>query len=102
MFQSLDNMVYLDISTFKVKSGATINYMFGKCPKLQRIYVSEDSGFENAAAGILVFQNDGFLVGGYGENETKFSYAQMGSSYARISTADNPGYFTNIEEKEED
>lgn len=99
MFQALKSMVNLDISIIKVKSGATINYMFGLCPILERIYVAEDSGFENSGNGIRVFENDTSLVGGTGENETKYTSSEISRTYARISTKDAPGYFTSINEK---
>ena len=102
MFQSMDYLEYLDISGFKVKSGATINYMFGKCPILKRIYVSETSGFENCGNGIQVFENSVSLVGGIGENETKFTASEITKKYARISTKDTPGYFTSINDKTEE
>ena len=102
MFQNMDYLEYLDISGFKVKSGATINYMFGKCPILKRIYVSETSGFENCGSGIQVFENSVSLVGGIGENETKFTSSEITKNYARISTKDTPGYFTSINDKTEE
>ena len=101
MFQELSQIVNLDISIIKIKQSATINYMFGRCPNLKRIYVAEDNGFENATTGKSVFENCTSLVGGNGDNETKFSSSQDSKTYARISTADNPGYFTNVTEKEE-
>ncbi len=53
----------------------------------------------NAEAGDRVFENDTSLVGGSGDNETKFTSSQVSKTYARISTADTPGYFTNVNEK---
>lgn len=100
MFQEMKQMTVLDISAIKATKGATINYMFGKCPNLKTIYVSEDSGFENIGTGDRVFERDTSLVGGSGDNETKFTSSQVSGNYARISTQDNPGYFTNINEKE--
>ena len=35
MFQDMKKMTTLDISLIKVAKGATINYMFGKCPNLK-------------------------------------------------------------------
>ena len=99
MFQDMKKITTLDISLIKVSKGATINYMFGKCPNLKTIYVSEDNGFENAGAGDRVFEGDTSLVGGSGDNETKFTSNQVSKSYARISTQDNPGYFTSANEK---
>lgn len=99
MFQDMKKITTLDISLIKVSKGATINYMFGKCPNLKTIYVSEDNGFENAGAGDRVFEGDTSLVGGSGDNETKFTSNQVSKTYARISTQDNPGYFTNANEK---
>ena len=101
MFQELSQMINLDISIIKIKKKATINYMFGKCPNLKRIYVSEDNGFENASTGMRVFENCTSLVGGSGDNETQYTSSEVSKTYARISTADNPGYFTNVTEKEE-
>lgn len=99
MFQELSQIVTLDISTFKVKKGALIDYMFGLCPKLQRIYVSKDNGFENAKTGSLIFQQCTSLIGGIGENETTFASAGDNSEYVRISTTDAPGYFTDVSDK---
>lgn len=100
MFQQVTNITELDISILKVSSGATINYMFGLNPNLKRIYVSENSGFENAAeGGLRVFEKDTSLIGGVGENTTNFTSTEITSTYARISTKDTPGYLTNIIDK---
>ena len=99
MFQDMPNMVNLDISVIKVKNGASIEYMFGKCPKLQKIYVSEDSGFENARTAVKVFENCTSLVGGVSPNETQFTSDEISNTYARISKENQPGYFTSINDK---
>ena len=100
MFQELKEIEYLDISMIKVKSEATVNYMFGLSPKLKRIYVSENHGFENAKKGDKMFEKCTSLIGGIEENETKFESSKISKEYAIISTKDTPGYFTSIEDKE--
>lgn len=65
MLFGMSNIIELDISKMKIKTGASISYMFGQCPLLNRIYVSENSGFENAKFyGLKVFVGDVSLVGG--------------------------------------
>lgn len=95
----MPNMINLDISIFKVEKSATIEYMFGINPNLQRIYVSEDSGFENAKTAIKVFKNCISLVWGVSPNETQFISTEISNTYARISKENQPGYFTSINDK---
>lgn len=100
MFQSMSNMISLDISVFKINSKATINYMFGLNPNLKRVYVSENSGFDSIGKGLRTFENDKSIIGGIGDNRTVYSSSQDSGEYARINTTDNPGYLTNISDKE--
>ncbi len=100
MFQQLSKIEILDISMINVKTGATVNYMFGLSPKLKKIYVSENNGFEGVKSGERMFENCFSLVGGIGENETTFTNTEISNKYAIISTKDTPGYFTNIKDKE--
>lgn len=101
MFQELKELDFLDISTFKVSHGSRMDYMFGLCPKLQRIYVSQDNSFyENTYTGSKVFENDVLLVGGIGENAMTYDSEKISKEYAKINTEDTPGYFTDIEDRQ--
>ena len=103
MFQGLKNIEVIDISMFRVKNGANIQYMFGKDSKLKTIYVSENSGFENASqTRVRIFENCQSLVGGNGTKYSEQTSVEKDASYARIDTADTPGYFTNINDKKAD
>lgn len=99
MFQDLKYIEVLDVSALRVNSGSRSDYTFGLCPKLKTIYVSPEIKFENSYTGSRMFENDISLVGGSGENQTIFDSENTGKDYARISTKDTPGYFTDISEK---
>ena len=99
MFQELPQLEVLDISVIRVQPGSCSDYTFGKCPKLKTIYVSKETKFENSYTGSRMFENDVSLVGGTGENLTPFDSSQVTLDYAKISTADQKGYFTDIDEK---
>ena len=100
MFQELTEIEVIDVSIFRVKEGSKMDYIFGKCPKLKTIYVSQDTKFyENTYTGTSVFENDTLLVGGVGDYVTKFDSKNISRDYAKISAKDTPGYFTDIKDK---
>lgn len=75
--------------------------MFSKCANLSTIYVNEydsstEKGWttENVISSSEMFKSCIKLVGG---NGTKYNSSYQDATYARIDTAENPGYLTKKE-----
>lgn len=68
--------------------------MFSNCTSLTTIYVSESfttAAITGTTNGMYMFSSCAALVGG---NGTVFSSSHTNKEYARIDTAETPGYFT--------
>ena len=95
MFQGCSSLETLDISGLSSASITGCDNVFRSCPTLTTIYVQKDfdlSGLANTGNRQWMFFSTSCLVGG---NGTKASVAKVtGTSYARIDTAETPGYFT--------
>ena len=99
MFYNI-SLTKLDLSNFDTYNVTDMSYMFNSCYNLTTIYVSEyDSttrkGWttENVTRPEKMFEKVSNLVGG---NGTKYNSSYIDATYARIDTADTPGYLTNI------
>ena len=99
MFFDCNSLTELDLSNFDTVCVTRMEDMFLVCSKLTTIYVSEynstsQKGWttENVTDSTgMMFSACSKLVGG---NGTKFSSSHTDKTYARIDTADTPGYFT--------
>lgn len=94
----------LDLSTFNTSKVNDMRYMFYNCSTLTTIYVSEynettDTGWTTKSVtnstNMFNFSRD--LVGGIG---TTYNSSILDATYARIDKAGEPGYFTNITDKQ--
>ena len=94
MFGESKNLETVDISGFTIKEGCEIGAMFTGCTSLKTVYVSDSWKIENIADKVSVFDECISIVGG---NGTKYDENKISSDYARIDTADAPGYFTAAE-----
>ena len=91
MFMRCKGLVTLDISSF---SNSKLNYLFNMfldCENLTTIYASEKWSSRRGGTGTKVFENCLKIVGG---NGTAYSNDHIDRTYARIDTAERPGYFT--------
>ena len=77
--------------------------MFEQCTNLKTIYVKEydstnNTGWTTSAVtnSTNMFLNCNNIVGG---NGTKYNATYKDATYARIDTAETPGYLTNINDK---
>jgi hypothetical protein len=68
-----------------------MNYMFENAKSLTTIYVSEKFVTSAVTVSNRMFMGASSLVGG---NGTTYSSDHFDKEYARIDTADTPGYFT--------
>ena len=66
-----------------------MDYMFNNCVNLTTIYVGEKWSNANVIFNINTFNNCTKLVGGNGT-----TYSILDASYARVDTAETPGYLT--------
>ncbi len=99
MFYNI-GLTELELSNFDTYNVTDMVNMFNSCYNLTTIYVSEyDSttrkGWttENVTRSEKMFEKVSNLVGG---NGTKYNSSYIDVTYARIDTADTPGYLTNI------
>jgi surface protein len=79
----------LDISNFDTSSVTSMGYMFSYCSSLKTIYVSEKFVTTSVTSSGYMFYRCNSIVGGNGT-----TFISDSIRYARIDTADTPGYFT--------
>ena len=91
MFYGCSAIESLDVSSFNTSNVTNMDMMFSSCYKLKTIYVSDNFVTDSVTSTAALFFNDYALVGG---NGTKFASNKTSITYARIDTADTPGYFT--------
>ena len=105
MFGGCSGLTTLDLSSFNTSKVTNMSYMFNLCSKLKIIYAKQydettNTGWTTSA----VTGSDGMfelcpnLTGG---NGTTYNSSYTTATYARIDTAETPGYFTNILDKTE-
>ena len=95
MFRLCESVIELDISNFNTSKVINMGHMFSVCRKLQKIYVS-DWNIDEVTTSYDMFTSDVNIVGG---NGTTYNSNYTDVTYARIDTAETPGYFTNIKDK---
>ena len=93
----------LDLSGFNTNNTKNMQGMIADCKNLKTIYVSEydsetNKGWSTSSVtnSAKMFDNSLNLVGG---NGTTYDSNHLDATYARIDTADTPGYFTDINNK---
>ena len=91
MFQNCDALVELDISSFDTSLVTDMHNMFKNSDKLKTIYVSNKFVTDQVTIDGTMFTGSTKLVGG---NGTTYSSSHVDKEYARVDTADTPGYFT--------
>ena len=103
MFNSCRSLTEIDLSDFDTKNVTNMTFMFMLCTNLKTIYVKEydstnNTGWTTSAVtnSTNMFLNCGNIIGG---NGTKFDTTYKDATYARIDTAETPGYLTNINNK---
>lgn len=103
MFQGCKSLTELNLEKFNTKQVTNMAGMFNGCNNLKTIYVSEYNSETNegwttslVTDSVNMFVNSINLVGG---NGTIYDANHLDVTYARIDTADAPGYFTNIKNK---
>lgn len=93
MFSNCIMLTSLDLSSFDTVKVNNMQQMFYKDYNLQTIYVGDKFVTTVAWSSKQMFDGCTALVGG---NGTVYNSKNVGSGYAHIDTADNPGYFTSI------
>ena len=103
MFYRCIELTKLNLANFDTIMVENMNGMFGGCGELLEVDVSEyDEQNKTGWTTINVTDSDKMfdwcqkLIGG---NNTKFDSNYTDATYARIDTAETPGYFTNIKDK---
>ena len=99
MFSHCTSLTELDLSHMDTRncSGDAFAYIFDHCTNLKTIYVNPELWVVNAldvdeiGMSVLMFQGCESLVGGFG---TTYDADHVGPTYARVDTAQTPGYFT--------
>ena len=91
MFLDCNSLTSLDLSSFSTESLKDTYQMFNRCFAISTIYVSDRWSNENIINRQWMFGASPNLCGG---NGTKFTTGSDSTTYARIDTAEAPGYFT--------
>ena len=102
MFEKSSGLTTLDLSNFNTSKVTNMSYMFEGCSNLTTIYVktfdeSTNTGWTTSAVTSSFDEKDMFkdatnIVGG---NDTTYNSSYTDKTYARIDTADTPGYLTS-------
>ena len=97
MFYDCSQLTELDLSHFDTSKVTDMYYMFAKSSKLHTIY-ADSAKWSNAAVTRSdgMFNNCPALVGGAGTVVSGSDYM----TYTRIDEVGNPGYFTDIADKD--
>ena len=77
----------LDLSSFNTSKVTDMSYMFNDCPDLRVIYASNTFTVANVTNSTDMFLNSSWLDG--------YDPSHVDKEYARINTAQTPGYFTS-------
>ena len=93
MFYQCSALTNLDLSGFDTSSVTNMNSMFFGCTRLAAIYVSGLWSTSAVSSSGNMFTGCGALVG---ENGTTLTASIVDATYARIDTADTPGYLSSI------
>ena len=87
------NLETIDIRTWNTKNLTNARGMFSNAPKLKTIIVSDKFVTNKIGDSQPLFGNSPSLVGG---NGTTYNEDYINKEYARIDTANTPGYFTGV------
>lgn len=90
-FYMCKSLTTIDISCFDTTRVTEIDYLFSYCTNLTTIYVGSGWTTASLTSSADMFKYDTKLVGG---NGTKFDSNYIDATYARVDTAETPGYFT--------
>lgn len=95
MFFGCSSLGNLDITNFDTSNVTEMEQMFENCSGLTSLDLSS---FDTSKVTEMTLMFDGCtnLVGG---NKTTYNSSNVDATYARIDTADTPGYFTDITKK---
>ncbi len=103
LFDGCYRLLELDISNWNISNVNNMTGMFAGCGELIKIYVKEYNEEENTGWNTIavenstnMFRGDNNIIGG---NGTTYNSNYIDATYARIDTAETPGYFTNIKDK---
>ena len=96
MFAGCAGLTSLDLSSFDTSNVTTMSGMFNDCSNLKTIYASSlwstsCLNWSSQETFMYAFTGCTSLVGG---NGTKYNSSHDSATYARIDTAETPGYFT--------
>ena len=96
MFMFCDSLKTLDLSGFDTSSASLMSGMFDGCSSLETIIVSDKWNIEDVSYTDRMFSDCNALIGG---NGTVYDSTKTDKEYARIDTADAPGYLTASNEE---
>lgn len=97
MFYQLYSLSSLDLSSFKTDKVEDMSFMFYGSIGIKTIYVGSEWNTTTVKEDTEMFANCDRLVGGQG---TAYHYSHQDKSYAHIDEGTaNPGYFTDINDK---
>ena len=91
MFNRCYELTTLNVSNFNTDSVTNMSYMFSECYKLTTLYASEKFTTGNLQTSSYMFYFCNNIKGG---NGTTYNSKKTDKEYARIDTAETPGYFT--------
>ena len=91
MFSGCAGLTSLDVSGFDTSSVTNMSYMFERCTRLTTVYASKNFTTDKVSSSSYMFRNCTKLKGG---NGTAYISSKIDKTYARIDTAETPGYFT--------
>ena len=91
MFITCGGLTKLDVSGFDTANVTDVGRIFANCYGLKTIYASGKFSIASTTESSEMFSVCRSLVGG---NGTKYDESHTDKEYARIDTADAPGYFT--------
>ena len=95
MFNNCWKIEELDISSFTVSEGVNVKTIFNCCNALKTIYTKPNADWSNTEYDDLMFYSCVELVGGNGTAYKDINDdCKTGVEYARVDSADHPGYFT--------
>ncbi len=91
MFQRCTALTEVNLTNFATDSLESTASMFEDCPNLETVYASERFDASSVQSGDDMFAACAAIVGG---NGTRFDSEHTDNAYARLDTADAPGYFS--------
>ena len=95
MFYGCTSLESLDISCFNIQSLSDTRYMFRYCSNLKKIYSSNSFILNNTVNSDQMFLGCINIKGGNGTKcSNSYNTELINGTYARVDTAETPGYFT--------